>query len=238
MAVDITQYTNQISNALYGRDVRSSIVNALRACAAQAGITIQGTYASLADLQAAHPTGNTGDYYIAGYVLYYWNGSAWEDAGQILPNVKVTQNADGSVTITSVDQTGTTAATLSEAQIFLAAHPVGSLFWSSDSTSPASLYGGTWRQIKDKFILAAGDTYTAGATGGSATHSHYEAMGVKGSNLYMSAAQFDTSHNPALTLVNGLTFSPTTVAVDATYITSTTSNMPPYEVKYCWERTA
>ena len=49
-------------------------------------------------------------------------------------------------------------------------YPVGSVYMSVNSTSPATLFGGTWEQIKDKFILSAGDTYSAGATGGEATH--------------------------------------------------------------------
>lgn len=49
-------------------------------------------------------------------------------------------------------------------------YPVGSLYWSSKSTNPATLFGGTWVQIKDRFILACGDTYTSsGATGGAST---------------------------------------------------------------------
>lgn len=44
-------------------------------------------------------------------------------------------------------------------------YPVGSLFYSSKSTSPENYFGGTWQQIKDTFILAAGDSYTAGTTG-------------------------------------------------------------------------
>jgi len=56
----------------------------------------------------------------------------------------------------------------------LAAYPVGSYYISSVSTSPASLFGGTWVQVQDKMILAAGTTHSAGtlvnpATGGSAT---------------------------------------------------------------------
>jgi hypothetical protein len=54
-------------------------------------------------------------------------------------------------------------------EILLASHPIGSLYWSEDSTSPATLFGGTWIQIKDTFILTAGDNYEAGTTGGSAT---------------------------------------------------------------------
>ena len=54
-------------------------------------------------------------------------------------------------------------------EVFLAVHPVGSIFLSTDGTEPAGLYGGTWEQIKDVFLLGASDTYPAGSTGGSAT---------------------------------------------------------------------
>lgn len=57
-------------------------------------------------------------------------------------------------------------------EVFLAVHPVGSIFLSTDGTEPAELYGGTWEQIKDVFLLGASDTYPAGSTGGSAEHEH------------------------------------------------------------------
>ena len=41
---------------------------------------------------------------------------------------------------------------------------------SDDPTSPASFIGGTWERIEGKFIMGASDTYPAGSTGGSATH--------------------------------------------------------------------
>lgn len=44
-------------------------------------------------------------------------------------------------------------------------------YWAStDPTSPASFIGGTWERIEGKFIMGASDTYPAGSTGGSATH--------------------------------------------------------------------
>jgi microcystin-dependent protein len=50
-------------------------------------------------------------------------------------------------------------------------HPVGSIYISVNNTNPSTLFPGTtWEQIKDKFMLSAGDTYNNGATGGSATH--------------------------------------------------------------------
>ena len=51
-------------------------------------------------------------------------------------------------------------------------YPIGSVYISANETSPAELFGGTWEQLKDRFLLGAGDTYAAAATGGSAEHSH------------------------------------------------------------------
>ena len=56
------------------------------------------------------------------------------------------------------------------ADIFDAVYPVGSIYMSVVSTSPATLFGGTWSQLEDRFLVGAGQTYTAGGTGGSATH--------------------------------------------------------------------
>jgi hypothetical protein len=52
-----------------------------------------------------------------------------------------------------------------------AVYPVGSIYMSVNSTSPAVLFGGgSWEQLKNRFLIGCGDTYAAGATGGSATH--------------------------------------------------------------------
>ena len=54
----------------------------------------------------------------------------------------------------------------------LSSYPVGSIYMSTSSTSPATLFGGTWTQLEDCFLLTAGQTYTAGDTGGAASHTH------------------------------------------------------------------
>lgn len=46
-------------------------------------------------------------------------------------------------------------------------YPVGSVYMSVNSTSPATLFGGEWTQIQDTFLLAAGTNHAAGSTGGS-----------------------------------------------------------------------
>lgn len=59
---------------------------------------------------------------------------------------------------------------VSKSDILKAVYPVGSIYMSTTSTSPAELFAGTWERIKDRFLLAVGDTYTAGSTGGEAEH--------------------------------------------------------------------
>ena len=45
--------------------------------------TIKGSYNTYQELIAAHPTGNQGDSYIINGSLYVWNGTAWENVGNI-----------------------------------------------------------------------------------------------------------------------------------------------------------
>lgn len=56
------------------------------------------------------------------------------------------------------------------AEIMLALYPVGAIYISAVSTSPASLFGGTWTQLTDRFLLGAGNTYGAGSAGGESMH--------------------------------------------------------------------
>ena len=56
------------------------------------------------------------------------------------------------------------------AELMLTLYPVGAVYISANSTSPASLFGGTWESIGGRFLLGADATYAAGSTGGEAAH--------------------------------------------------------------------
>lgn len=47
------------------------------------GVTIKGSYNTYEELVIDHPTGSEGDSYLVNGSLYVWNGSAWENVGNI-----------------------------------------------------------------------------------------------------------------------------------------------------------
>lgn len=59
---------------------------------------------------------------------------------------------------------------INDKNIFDMIYPVGSIYISINNVNPSVLFGGTWEQIKDVFLLGAGSTYSAGSTGGEANH--------------------------------------------------------------------
>lgn len=121
--------------------------------------------------------------------------------------------------------------------VFDMIYPVGSVYVSVNSTSPATLFGGTWVQIKDKFLLSAGDTYKAGATGGEATH--------------VLTVDEMPRHNHSIDNLNASGSTTPYMTVQAqekkgyggnvqTFFTGggqAHNNMPPYIVVYIWQRT-
>ena len=86
----------------------------------------------------------------------------------------------------------------------LAAYPVGSYYMSSNSPSPAKLFGGTWPQIQNRFIFAAGPGYSVNSTGGSATKtlvtdnipSHSHSCGSAGSHTHTRGTMNITGSAP------------------------------------------
>lgn len=147
-------------------------------------------------------------------------------------------------------------------------YPIGSIYLSVNSTSPATLFGGSWTQLKDRFLLGAGSTYSSGATGGAATHklsvaempSHAhdtpffnnmtnngemksDFIGVFGKGVTASQALKDTGQTSTMEMwwINQTN---TAEGNEWAYLTSAKgsgsahNNMPPYLVVYMWKRTA
>lgn len=122
----------------------------------------------------------------------------------------------------------------------LAIYPVGSIYMSVSSTSPATLFGGTWERIKDTFLLSAGDTYSAGNTGGEAAHkltinempNHTHAI-----YYYLSSGDKSFGYNFSS---KGSQSSQTTESGGIVNTGGSTAhnNMPPYLAVYVWKRTA
>ena len=79
----------------------------------------------------------------------------------------------------------------------LAMYPVGSIYLSVNNVNPGTLFGGTWVQIKDTFLLTAGDTYSAGATGGTASHTHTTAEHTLTVNEMPKHRHYPANYNTA-----------------------------------------
>lgn len=123
---------------------------------------------------------------------------------------------------------------------------VGEIYITTTTSSPGEIFGGTWEQIKDVFLLAAGDTYTAGSTGGSANAvvvSHNHRLEKYGSVLaiYVPASESETSAGfVAAPTDEGLWGGVDKAAteINSTGESGTGKNMPPYLAVYMWKRVA
>ena len=118
----------------------------------------------------------------------------------------------------------------------LDAYPVGSIYMSVNNTSPSVLFGGTWQQLKDRFLLGAGDTYTAGDTGGEATHTLTTSeMPAHSHDMKLISAAVSSGTSFSRIASNG---TPNSGLNTDTGGGDPHNNMPPYLVVYMWQRTA
>lgn len=130
-------------------------------------------------------------------------------------------------------------------------YPIGSIYMSVTSLEPGTVFGGTWKQIKDKFLLSAGDSYKAGSTGGNTTHSHDDgslvaaigsAFGLANTLAFCAGSTGPlTSHNLRPTYTLSATNISATSWSHSTGVygdTGQSSSMPPYLTVYMWQRIA
>jgi hypothetical protein len=120
-------------------------------------------------------------------------------------------------------------------------YPVGSYYISHTSTSPASLFGGTWHRIESRFLWAAPATSTLGLTAGEQTHTlTVEEMPSHTHDMYWRNKYVITGSGNGVTNATGgaTTDGSGYVYMDATGGSKPHNNMPPYVNVAIWRRTA
>lgn len=138
-----------------------------------------------------------------------------------------------------------------------AMYPVGSIYMSVNSTNPSTLFGGTWEQLEDRFLIGASSTYTAGNTGGDTNTG--AASGNTGSTTLTINQIPSHTHTAKGNLLGGVGTAQANLRTDGgswTYSSSvlnntgggkghthtlnnhTHTNMPPYLAVYMWKRVA
>lgn len=149
----------------------------------------------------------------------------------------------------------------------LQSRPVGNIYQSTNATSPEELFGGTWEEMPAGRVLLAqgqsdwGTNYTAGSTGGEATHqltvgempshNHTGSTNTTGNHNHSTpawfgegsshdnyASSYDTaySRNTIWTSTNGNHSH--TITINNTGSNQSHNNMQPYTSCYIWKRTA
>lgn len=152
---------------------------------------------------------------------------------------------DGSSAKT-IDITAASVGATAIAEAKLAAWPIGSIYMSVNSTSPANLFGGTWERISETFLFAASSSYPAGSTGGEFAHKltqselpNYSLSVANGSNVIRSktgssADAYVQTQSSGWGIPN---WESKTVTVASGGSGAAHNNMPPYLSVWIWKRT-
>jgi hypothetical protein len=134
-------------------------------------------------------------------------------------------------------------------------YPVGSIYTSTISTNPATLFGiGTWVAFgAGRVLIGNGGSFSAGATGGSAdavvvSHTHTATVTDPGHvhTVPLWASGLQPANNlsaqgqptPNSTVNTGSKTTGITVANSTDGVSGTNANLQPYVVVYMWQRTA
>ena len=121
--------------------------------------------------------------------------------------------------------------------VFDGLYPVGSLYLSVLPTDPATLFGGVWEPIRDRFLLAAGEI-SAGSEGGEREHT----LTIDELPAHTHDVQGGASNGskPGLQSYGAYfgTFRTLEAAAQTTGGGLSHNNMPPYLAVYIWKRTA
>ena len=121
-------------------------------------------------------------------------------------------------------------------------YPIGSIYISVNSTSPSTLFGGTWQRIEDVFLLGASSTSqkdVAGDTGGEETHTlTINEMPTHNHAAWLNGGGSASGYGLDYTYTNEYRSYDGNDIIDNRGGGQAHNNMPPYLVVYMWKRTA
>lgn len=120
-------------------------------------------------------------------------------------------------------------------------YPVGFIFITIGDKSPASIYGGTWELLKDRFLIGAGNKYSLGATGGEETHiltinempNHDHPTP---STMYTGVGGLGYSAIRTEIATNGIIEKEKYLSTGGVGGSQAHNNMPPYLAVYFWKK--
>ena len=123
--------------------------------------------------------------------------------------------------------------------------PIGSYYITSNNENPSKLFGGTWEQIKDRFIIGASDKYKVNSLGGEEKHqltidempSHrHNTLYWEHRGMYLWGGNEYTTDGPA----GGRGYRTHAIDVFTNWQggNSAHNNIPPYKAAFIWRRTA
>lgn len=132
-------------------------------------------------------------------------------------------------------------------------YPIGSIYMSYTSTSPASLFGGNWAVITGRFLYCNNGTSTGGANSRTYNfnHNHLQTLGFSSPYTNSNGCAYTNGGTVASSAVLTATSDFSASTPDYTgpsdlYGGSTVrklgnktiDTMPAYQTVYCWRRTS
>lgn len=138
-------------------------------------------------------------------------------------------DSEGNLTVKSI-----TTLEDSNVNILSQVYPVGSIYMNMSLVDPSVLFGGTWTQLKDRFLLGVGDIYQSNQTGGEASHTLISAeLPSNNQTLFRGPGNQEWGAIIGTKKCDGV---PTIGANFTNGQNKPHNNMPPYLTVYMWQR--